>query len=175
MTADLSGSGVSEPQLVSGAVAHILSPTAGSLHIDAGNPIRTQQYNRFDLVLQAFKALTDNRNFTFDTPKSPPYKRGSHGERGVPKASRVLVTKGFATQMVPLAPLRVSTSGRVFYASSVRKGIRRRRRTSALTFGLAADVFVVASSNKFVLLASVQEDGQSNLVTGSKRFLREAR
>ncbi|HWI68879.1 MAG TPA: hypothetical protein VNS88_10950, partial [Nitrospiraceae bacterium] len=71
--------------------------------------------------------------------------------------------------------LRSRPLGRVFYASSVRKGIRRRRRTSALTFGLAADVFVVASSNKFVLLASVQEDGQSNLVTGSKRFLREAR
>jgi hypothetical protein len=30
-----------------------------------------------------------------------PYTRGSHGERGVPKASRVLVTEGFATQMVP--------------------------------------------------------------------------
>jgi hypothetical protein len=34
---------------------------------------------------------------------------------------------------------------------------------SALTFGLSMDVFVVASSNKFVLLASVQEDEQSEI------------
>ena len=54
----------------------------------------------------------------------------------------------------------------MFYASYVRKGIRRRRRTSALTFGLAADVFVVASS-KFVLLASVQEGARKYQGAGS--------
>jgi hypothetical protein len=47
----------------------------------------------------------------FDTPMSRPYKRGSHGERGVPETSRVLVTKGFATQMVPLRKPKVSTPG----------------------------------------------------------------
>ena len=61
--------------------------------------------------------------------------------------------------------LRSRPPGRVFYASSVRKGIRRRRRTSALTFGLAADVFVVASSKLG------RKAGQSNLVTGSQSFL----
>jgi hypothetical protein len=105
-----------------------------------------------------------------------PYKRGSHGERGVPKASRVLVTEGFATQMVPLAPLAgldlqvVCSMHRL-----LGKGYAGGGECRLPTFGLVADVFVVASSNKFVLLASVQEDGQSNLVTGSKRFLREAR
>ena len=40
----------------------------------------------------------------FDTPVRHPYKRGSHGERGVQKTSRVLAAEGFATQLVPLAP-----------------------------------------------------------------------
>ena len=84
------------------------------------------------------------------------------------KTSRVLAAKGFATQMVPLAPASGSRPpGRVFYASSVRKGIRRRRRTSALAFGSAADVFVVASS-KLGPVDSFRGAGQSNLVTGSQ-------
>ena len=33
----------------------------------------------------------------FDTPVRHPYKRGSHGERGVPETSRVIAAKGFAT------------------------------------------------------------------------------
>ena len=41
---------------------------------------------------------------------SHPYKRGSHGERGVPKTSRVIAAKGFATQTVPSLP-KVSTPG----------------------------------------------------------------
>ena len=40
----------------------------------------------------------------FDTLMGGPYKRGSHGERGVPETSRVLAAEGFATQLVPLAP-----------------------------------------------------------------------
>ena len=86
-----------------GAVVHILSPTAGSLYIDAGKPPGAQQYNRFDGRSGRSKPLSNIRNFTFDTPETRPYKRGSHGERGVPKTSRVLATEVFATQMVPLA------------------------------------------------------------------------
>src|SRR5690349_11343903 len=96
-----------------------------------------------------------------------PYKRGSHGERGVPKTSRRKSDGGFFDLNGTPGSPGSRPPGRVFYASSVRKGIRRRRRTSALTFGLAADVFVVASS-KSDLLASVQREGRSNLVTGSK-------
>jgi hypothetical protein len=80
---------------------HILSPTAGSLYIDAGKPPGAQQYNRFDGLGRPSKPLSNIRNFTFDTPETRPYKRGSHGERGVPKTSRVLATGVFMTQMVP--------------------------------------------------------------------------
>ena len=37
-----------------------------------------------------------------------PYKRGSHGERGVPETSRVIAAQGFMTLMVP-SSLKVST------------------------------------------------------------------
>ena len=72
-----------------------------SLYIDAGNASHAQQYNRFDGRFQGFKPLSDICNFTFDTLKAHPYKRGSHGERGVPKTSRVIATKGSSTQTVP--------------------------------------------------------------------------
>ena len=85
MTVDLYGPRWAGPRLGLAAVVHILSPTAGSLHIDAGKPARAQQYNRFDALFQGFKPLSDICNFTFDTLKSRPYKRVSHGERGVPK------------------------------------------------------------------------------------------
>jgi len=85
MTVDLYGPGGAGPRLGLAAVVHILSPTARSLHIDAGKPARAQQYNRFDALFQGFKPLSDICNFTFDTLKSRPYKRVSHGERGVPK------------------------------------------------------------------------------------------
>jgi hypothetical protein len=71
------------------------------------------------------------------------------------KRHGVRVTGGSSTPAVRSESRRSRPPGRVFYASSVRKGIRRRRRTSALTLGSAADVFVVASS-KSNLLASVQ-------------------
>jgi hypothetical protein len=76
-------------------------PNGESLYIDAGKPVGAQQYNRFDGRFQALKSLSTIRNFTFDTHKTRPYKRGSHGERGVPKTSRVIAAKGFATQTVP--------------------------------------------------------------------------
>jgi hypothetical protein len=79
-------------------------PNDGSLYIDAGKPPGAQQYNRFDALPQGFKPLSDICNFTFDTQKTRPYKRGSHGERGVPKTSRVIAAKGFATQTVPGQP-----------------------------------------------------------------------
>ena len=77
------------------------------------------------------------------------------------KRHGVRVTGGSSTQTVRPGSRRSRPPGRVFYASSVRKGIRRRRRTSALTFGLAADVFVVASSKPGASRAR-------NLVTGSR-------
>jgi hypothetical protein len=40
-------------------------------------------------------------NFAFDTPMTGPYKRGSHGERGVPETSRVIAAQGFMTLTVP--------------------------------------------------------------------------
>src|SRR3954464_7257419 len=90
----------SGPQLGLSPLYTVHPQRQGSLHIDAAKAGRAQQYNRFDGRFQAFASLKDSRNFTFDTPVSPPYKRGSHGERGVPKTSRVLAAEGFATQMV---------------------------------------------------------------------------
>ena len=109
--------------------------------------------------------LSDNRNFTFDTLKTPPYKRGSHGERGVPKTRRVIAAKGCLTQSVPVRR-RSRLSGRALYASSVRKGIRRRRRTSVLRHGrFRRREFGMSDASR----ARVISDGIS------KRFLREAR
>jgi hypothetical protein len=75
-------------------------------------------------------------NFTFDTPMTGPYKRGSHGERGVPETSRVIAAQGFMTLAVPSSieglDQCLTGGGRALYALSVRKGIRRRRRTFAL-------------------------------------------
>src|SRR5262245_31062474 len=144
--------------------AHFV-PNSGSLYIDAGKPAEAQQYNRFDRLFAASKPLSNIRNFKFDTPKSRPYKPCSHGERGVPKTSRVIAAKVLATQMVPLASRWSRPSGRALYASSVRKGIRRRRRTSAL----CADVFVVASSNVRPQGWTVISDGISKLLFGGAR------
>ena len=102
MTVDLYGPGGPGLGLGWSRCAHSV-PNGGSLYIDAGKPDRAQQYNRFDGRFQAVRSLSTIRNFTFDTPNTRPYKRGSHGERGVPKTSRVLATEVFATQMVPLA------------------------------------------------------------------------
>jgi hypothetical protein len=85
MTVDLCGPGGPGLGLGWPPLCTFLSPTTGSLHIDAGKLVRAQQYNRFDAGFQGFKPLSDICNFTFDTLKSRPYKRGSHGERGVPK------------------------------------------------------------------------------------------
>ena len=116
-----------------------------------------------------FSVLAARHRFVilpFDTPGGRPYKRGSHGERGVPKTSRVLVTKGFATQMVPFSQ-RSRPPGRALYASFDWKGIRRRRRSPVPYLRIRGiDDFVVASS----------KSGASrtlNLVTGSKVLLRE--
>jgi hypothetical protein len=107
-----------------------------SLHIDAGKPGRPQQYNRFDALFAAREPPSHIRNFTFDTPMTGPYKRGSHGERGVPETSRVIAAQGFMTLTVPSSIEGLGHSlcggGRALYALSVRKGIRRRRRTFAL-------------------------------------------
>jgi hypothetical protein len=84
-----------EPRLGLAPLGTILSPTANSLHIDAGKLSPPQQYNRFDERFQRFRTSSNNRNFCFDTPGSPPYKRGSHGERGVPKTSRRKSDEGF--------------------------------------------------------------------------------
>jgi len=48
------------------------------------------------------------------------------------KRHGVRVTEGSSTQTVRPGSWRSRPPGRVFYASSVRKGIRRRRRTSVL-------------------------------------------
>jgi hypothetical protein len=78
---------------------------------------------------------------------SPPYKRGSHGERGVPETSRVLAAKGFATQMVP-SPPRVSTSRScVLCIVCFERDTPAAASVSVVSLGLSADVFVVASSN----------------------------
>jgi len=105
MTVDLCGSGGPDLSLGWGPPGSFLSPTADSLHIDAGKLRRAQQYNRFDGPGRSSKPLSNIRNFAFDTPETRPYKRGSHGERGVPKTSRVLATEVSATQMAPLARL----------------------------------------------------------------------
>jgi hypothetical protein len=84
------------------------------------------------------KPLPNHCNFAVDAPKSHPYKRVSHGERGVRITSRVLATKGFATQIVPSPKRGSRPQGRALYASSDWKGIRRRRRTFAPTFSEGA-------------------------------------
>ena len=65
----------------------------------------SQQGHNNTIGLTGFFARWDRpssiRKLPFDTPKAPPYKRGSHGERGVPKTSRVIAAEGFATQLVP--------------------------------------------------------------------------
>ena len=139
MTVDLYGPGGPGLGLGWRRCAHSV-PNGGSLYIDAGKPPGAQQYNRFDGRRGCSKPLSNIRNFTFDTPETRPYKRGSHGERGVPKTSRVLATEVFATQMVPLARLGSRSSDRALYASLVRKGIRRRRRTSALVLSFSSSL-----------------------------------
>jgi hypothetical protein len=79
-------------------------PNGVSLHIDAEKPDGPQQYNRFEGFFADSEPPSNICNFTFDTPGSGPYKRGSHGERGVPKTSRVIAAQGFATQSVPGLP-----------------------------------------------------------------------
>src|SRR5215475_13082850 len=83
------------------AVVHILSPTAASLYIDAGKPAGAQQYNRFDRLFRPAKPLSNIRNFRFDTQKSRPYKRGSHGERGVPKRRAYLRRRSLRPKWYP--------------------------------------------------------------------------
>ena len=72
-----------------------------SLYIDAGKPPGAQQYNRFDRRFQALKPLSTIRNFTFDTLKTHPYKRGSHGERGVPKRRAYLRRRSLRPKWYP--------------------------------------------------------------------------
>ena len=103
----------------------------GSYILMPERPGEAQQYNRFDGPFGALNGPVRICNLEFDTPKAAPYKRGSHGERGVPETSRVIAAKGFATRnALPVLP-KVSTLGRALYASSVWKGIRQRRRTFA--------------------------------------------
>ncbi len=76
--------------------------------------------------------------------------------------------QGFSTPTVPGLPKGldlpvVRSMHRLFGKGYAGGGDHQCLRPS----GWSMDVFVVASSNKFVLLASVQGDGQSNLVTGS--------
>ena len=111
MTVDLCGSGGPEPQLGLAPLYTVYPQRQGPLHIDAGKPGPGQQYNRFDAIFQTLRPAQHVRNFRFDTPVTRPYKRGSHGERGVPETSRVLVAKGFATLTVPLQKPKVSTPG----------------------------------------------------------------
>src|SRR5215475_129204 len=85
---------------VSHRCAHSV-PNGGSLHIDAGKPPGAQQYNRFDARFQALKSLSTIRNFTFDTLKTHPYKRGSHGERGVPKRRAYLRRRSLRPKWYP--------------------------------------------------------------------------
>src|SRR5471030_949674 len=137
-------------------------------------PERAFGHNNTIGLTRFFSALAGRQTFAilpFDTLGGHPYKRGSHGERGVPKTSRVLVTKGFATQMVPLATVGLGHLDlgpcRALYASFDWKGIRRRRRSPVPYLRIRGiDDFVVASS----------KSGASrtlNLVTGSKVLLRE--
>ena len=100
MTVDLCGSGGSGPQLGFQPLYTVCPQRQGLLHIDAGKAVPAQQYNRFDRLFRALGLRKTAVILAFDTPVSPPYKRGSHGERGVPKTSRVLAAEGFATQMV---------------------------------------------------------------------------
>jgi len=79
-------------------------PNGRSLHIDAGKPEKAQEYNRFDAVFAGLAARFSFCNFAFDTPMGRPYKRGSHGERGVPKTSRVIAAQGFMTLTVLPSP-----------------------------------------------------------------------
>jgi hypothetical protein len=53
------------------------------------------------VVFAGWKSPSKICNFAFDTPGGGPYKRGSHGERGVPETSRVIAAQGFATLKVP--------------------------------------------------------------------------
>jgi hypothetical protein len=99
-------------------------------------PGRPQQYHRFDVLFGDRERPSQICNFTFDTPMTRPYKRGSHGERGVPETSRVIAAQGFMTLMVLSSAEGLDQSllggGRAFYALSVWKGIRRRRRAFTL-------------------------------------------
>ena len=75
------------------------------LYIDAGKPVRAQQYNRFDGLFQAPKPLSDICNFKFDTQKTRSYKRGSHGERGVPKRRAYLRRRVLRPKWHPSLPV----------------------------------------------------------------------
>jgi len=169
MTVDLYGSGGSGPQLGFQPLYTVCPQRQGLLHIDAGKAVPAQQYNRFDRLFRALGLRKTAVILAFDTPVSPPYKRGSHGERGVPKTSRVLAAKGFATQMVRSPAGGLDRRSCVLCIVCLERDTPAAASVSALTFGLSADVFVVASSMLNCAPVKVR-CWASNLVTGSQKL-----
>ena len=141
MTIDLSRTCERQVSVGEGPLCTFRPQRPGSLYIDAGKRRTAQEYNRFDGLFRRFRVSSNICNFTFDTPEHRPYKRGSHGERGVPKTSRRKCDAGFSDPKVPPSNRGSRSPGRALYASLDRKGIRRRRRTSVPCLRIRAQMF----------------------------------
>ena len=138
------------PRLRLAAVVHILSPTAG-LYILM--PERPTGHNNTIGLTGVFRRL---RRFQRSailrlTPtkhahiSAAPTANGAYRKRRAYLRRRSLRPKWYPSPASGL-DLPDQSDGRALYASLVRKGIRRRRRTSVPCLGSGIDVFVVASS-----------------------------